>query len=51
MYVTEDTSRCDPETVKRLYATAIECGARAICICDTAGHATPMGALGAWCDS
>jgi isopropylmalate/homocitrate/citramalate synthase len=23
MYVTEDTSRCDPETVKRLYATAI----------------------------
>ena len=45
MYVTEDTSRCDPGTVKRLYATAIACGARAICICDTAGHATPMGAL------
>lgn len=45
MYVTEDTSRSDPETVKRLYATAINCGARAICICDTAGHATPMGAL------
>jgi 2-isopropylmalate synthase len=45
MYVTEDTTRCDPETVKRLYATAIRCGARAICICDTAGHATPMGAL------
>jgi 2-isopropylmalate synthase len=45
MYVTEDTSRCDPETVKRLYATAIDCGARAIVICDTAGHATPMGAL------
>ncbi len=45
MYVTEDTSRCDPETVKRLYSTAIDCGARAICICDTAGHATPMGAL------
>jgi len=45
MYVTEDTSRCDPETVKRLYSTAIRCGARAICICDTAGHATPMGVL------
>src|SRR6202050_4503543 len=44
-YVTEDTSRCDPATVKRLYATAISCGARAIVICDTAGHATPMGAL------
>src|ERR1700734_3087959 len=45
MYVTEDTTRCDPETVKRLYTTAIDCGAQAIVICDTAGHATPMGAL------
>src|ERR1700720_2639415 len=45
MYVTEDTSRCDPETVKRLYATAINCGARAICICDTAGQATAPGAF------
>ncbi len=43
MYVTEDTTRCDPETVKRLYKTAIESGARAIVICDTCGHATPMG--------
>src|SRR5882762_7696422 len=45
MYVTEDTTRCDPEMVKRLYSTAINCGARAIVICDTAGHATPMGAF------
>ena len=45
MYVTEDTTRCDPETVKKLYSTAIHCGARAIVVCDTAGHATPMGAL------
>ncbi|HEX6467237.1 MAG TPA: LeuA family protein [Terriglobales bacterium] len=44
MYVTEDTTRCDPETVKRLYQTAIECGARAIVICDTCGHVTPQGA-------
>ena len=44
MYVTEDTSRCDPETVKRLYTTAIRFGARAVVVCDTAGHATPMGA-------
>jgi len=44
MYVTEDTTRCDPAMVKKLYATAIECGAKAIVICDTAGHATPMGA-------
>jgi 2-isopropylmalate synthase len=43
MYVTEDTSRCDPETVKRLYSTAINCGAAAIVICDTVGHATPSG--------
>ena len=43
MYVTEDTSRCEPEMVKRLYSTAIRHGARAIVICDTCGHATPMG--------
>lgn len=43
MYVTEDTSRCDPETVKRLYSTAINSGATAIVICDTVGHATPSG--------
>jgi 2-isopropylmalate synthase len=43
MYVTEDTSRCDPATVKRLYSTAISAGARAIVVCDTCGHATPMG--------
>ena len=43
MYVTEDTTRCDPETVKRLYTTAIDCGARAIAICDTCGHVTPSG--------
>jgi isopropylmalate/homocitrate/citramalate synthase len=43
MYVTEDTTRCDPETVKRMYSCAISFGARAIVICDTCGHATPMG--------
>jgi 2-isopropylmalate synthase len=45
MYVTEDTTRCDPEMVKKLYSTAIACGAKAIVLCDTAGHATPMGAF------
>ena len=45
MYVTEDTTRCDPETVRCLNATAINCGARAIVLCDTAGHATPMGSV------
>lgn len=44
MYVTEDTSRCDPEMVKRLYSTAINYGARSVVVCDTSGHATPVGA-------
>lgn len=44
MYVTEDTVRTDPETVQRLYRTAIRSGARAIVLCDTVGHATPEGA-------
>jgi 2-isopropylmalate synthase len=44
MYVTEDTIRTDPETVKRLYSTAIRAGAKAAVLCDTVGHATPQGA-------
>jgi len=44
MFVTEDTTRADPETVKTLYSAAIRCGARSIVLCDTVGHATPMGA-------
>jgi 2-isopropylmalate synthase len=43
MYVTEDTTRARPEVIKKLYTTAIECGARAIVVCDTVGHATPQG--------
>jgi isopropylmalate/homocitrate/citramalate synthase len=44
MYVTEDTIRTDPDTVKTLYSTAIAHGAGAIVLCDTVGHATPRGA-------
>jgi 2-isopropylmalate synthase len=44
MYVTEDTIRTDPETLKLLYSTAIRAGARAAVLCDTVGHATPAGA-------
>jgi 2-isopropylmalate synthase len=44
MYVTEDTTRAFPETIKALYTTAIRAGARAVCVCDTVGHATPDGA-------
>lgn len=43
MYVTEDTTRSKPEVIKKLYTTAIECGARAIVVCDTVGHVTPRG--------
>jgi isopropylmalate/homocitrate/citramalate synthase len=44
MYVTEDTVRARPETLRRLFLTAIGCGARRLCLCDTVGHATPTGA-------
>jgi 2-isopropylmalate synthase len=44
MYVTEDTSRAQPETIRALYTTAIRCGAKAVCVCDTVGHSTPDGA-------
>ncbi|MDX1660310.1 MAG: LeuA family protein [Gemmatimonadota bacterium] len=44
MYVTEDTTRARPETLRRLYTTAIEAGASRICLADTVGHATPDGA-------
>lgn len=43
MFVTEDTTRARPETLKALYGTAIRCGARRICLADTVGHATPAG--------
>jgi 2-isopropylmalate synthase len=43
MYVTEDTSRAHPETIRRLYTRAIECGAHRICVTDTVGHSTPAG--------
>jgi 2-isopropylmalate synthase len=43
MYVTEDTTRARPETLRALYGAAIECGATRICLADTVGHATPDG--------
>lgn len=43
MFVTEDTTRARPETLKALYAHAIGWGARRICLADTVGHATPDG--------
>jgi 2-isopropylmalate synthase len=42
-YVTEDTTRSRPEVLAKLFETAIEHGARRLCLCDTVGHATPDG--------
>jgi 2-isopropylmalate synthase len=44
MFVTEDTTRADPEDLRRLYSTAVRCGAGRVCVADTVGHATPEGA-------
>jgi len=44
MFVTEDTTRANPEDLRRLYTAAIEAGARRVCVADTVGHATPQGA-------
>jgi 2-isopropylmalate synthase len=44
MYVTEDTTRADPDTLRQLYTTAIRAGASRLCVSDTVGHATPTGA-------
>ncbi len=42
-FVTEDTTRADPETLVRLHETAIGCGATRVIVSDTVGHATPEG--------
>lgn len=44
MFVTEDTTRADPETLRQLYSTAIRAGASRVCVADTVGHSTPAGA-------
>lgn len=45
MFVTEDTARSAPETIKQLLTAAIEAGATRVCLCDTVGHATPNGVM------
>ncbi len=44
MFVTEDTTRAEPEVIRQLYTEAIACGARRACIADTVGFAAPWGA-------
>ena len=43
LYVTEDTTRAQPETLRQLFGTAIEEGAARVAVCDTVGHSTPDG--------
>jgi len=43
MYVTEDTTRANPKDLEVLFLTAIDAGAKRLCLCDTCGHATPHG--------
>lgn len=42
-FVTEDTTRAHPETLRRLFLAAIEEGADGLCLCDTCGHANDNG--------
>jgi len=42
-FVTEDTIRSQPTTLRRLFTAAIEEGADGLCLCDTVGHASPNG--------
>lgn len=42
-FVTEDTTRARPDTLRALFSLAIERGAARVCLCDTVGFATPEG--------
>ena len=43
VFVTEDTTRSHPETLRTLFRAALDAGATRLCLCDTVGHATPDG--------
>jgi 2-isopropylmalate synthase len=42
-FVTEDTTRTPPETLRQLFELAIEHGATRLCLCDTVGAASAAG--------
>ncbi len=44
-FVAEDCTRSHPEDLRRLYGAAVAAGATRVCIADTAGQATPLGAF------
>jgi len=52
-FVTEDTIRAHPTTLRRLFDAAVEEGASRLVLCDTVGHATPAGVsnLVRWVDA
>ena len=43
-FVAEDATRSRPDDLRRIFAAAVRAGATRICIADTAGQATPVGA-------
>ena len=43
-FVAEDSTRSHPDDLLRIFAAAVGAGATRICIADTAGQATPLGA-------
>lgn len=46
MFVTEDTTRAHPETLRALYGEALQSPAtKRLCFCDTVGHSIPQGAI------
>jgi len=42
-FVTEDTIRSQPDTLKKLFEHVISLGCNRLVLCDTVGHATPHG--------
>ena len=44
-FVAEDSTRSHPADLRRLYGAAVRAGAGRICIADTTGQATPLGAF------
>src|SRR5918994_124219 len=45
-FVTEDTLRADPASLRLLYTTAVRAGASRICVADTVGHPAPRHRIG-----
>ena len=44
-FVAEDSTRSHPDDLRQLYGAAVRAGARRICVADTTGQATPLGAF------